>query len=192
MKPIVLATTSRYKQALFKRLDVPFILAAPDYQEVLSADEKPVNQALRLARGKAQSLVKAFSNHLIVGADQVLALGNELFTKPMNTEAAVDQVLKLSGRTHFLHTAYCILDSSTGSFKEKVVTARLRMRGDLTREEVRGLVARDGSHDCVGGYKFESLGIQLFSAVRTPDPNAIVGLPLMALAADLRPLMRNE
>lgn len=186
MNRLVLGTTSKYKIALFKRLGLPFQTASPPLEEKLVLGQDPRDQALRLAGEKADSLREAYADHVIIGADQILALGQTIFTKPGSQEKAVTQIMQLSGRTHALHTAYAILDTQTGRKKSRLVTSRLRVRGDLKEAWVRELVRRDQTQDCVGGYKWESLGIQLFTAVRTPDPNAIVGLPLLALAGDLR------
>jgi len=186
MKPIVLATTSKYKMELFEKLGFPFQTASPPCEEVFQAGLTPSEQALHLAETKARSLAADFSKHWIIGADQVLAMGKELFTKPGSVEKAAAQLLRLSGRTHCLHTAYAIYDVSEDRLRTKVVTSRIRIRSGLDPAQVQATIRLDGSQDCVGGYKFESCGIQWMSAVRTLDPTSIIGLPLISLGADLR------
>lgn len=186
MNSIILATTSKYKRALFEKLGLPFEMAPPPCEEIFHAGLTPAEQALRLAEIKVRSLAGEYPNHRIIGADQVLALGNELFTKPGTVEKAAAQLLRLSGRTHCLHTAYAIYDSAADRLLSRVVTARLRIRSGLDPQLVRKVIQLDQSQDCVGGYKFESRGIQWMSAVRTSDPSSIIGLPLISLGADLR------
>jgi len=186
VKPLLLASTSRYKQALFAKLGVPFETAAPPFEERLVAGVAPPEQALRLAEGKARSLADQWPDHLIIGADQILAVGDRILTKPGSVAAAVDQLVGLSGRTHALHTAFAILEASSGKVFGDVVTANITFFDNLDRAFLRTLVTRDETTDCVGGYKFEEGGILLMERVETPDPNAIVGLPLIALIAGLR------
>lgn len=191
MKPIVLATTSPYKIALFERLGFPFETAAPGIDEVILSGVPPQDQALRLAQEKAEALRETYPDHIIIGADQILALGKRILTKPGSSERAVEQVLSLAGRTHCLHTAYALINPARNLVRARVVTSRMRVRSKLDRDQVRDMVLADQTTDCVGGYKWECSGVQLFSAIRTPDPNAIVGLPLVALGVDLRALLKE-
>ncbi len=186
MKPIVLATTSKYKIELFGRLGLPFRTASPKFEEILNPRRPPKNQAVALATGKAQSLGKSFPGSLIIGTDQVLALGKQVFTKPGTTDRAVTQLLELSGKTHSLHSAFALWNPSTEELVTRVVTARLTFHSDFTPEYLREMVEADGSQDCVGGYKYESMGIFLMEHIRTSDTNTIVGLPLIALIRELQ------
>ena len=186
MKPIVLASQSRYKTALFERLGLPFSTAAPAFEEYIVPDLAPSDLAEFLAVEKARSLASAHSHDLIIGADQVLCLGDEIFTKPETTENAVAQLRRLVGKTHCLHTAYAILEMPQGDLVSRVVTSKLRFYADLSPGFLRQLVIQDRTQDCVGAYKFEKHGILLVESVETSDPNAITGLPLISLIADLR------
>ncbi len=181
MRPILLATQSRYKIALFEKLGLAFETAAPPFDEVLDQALLPDVLAQTLARGKAESLRAAYPEHVIVGADQVLALGDEVMGKPGTVEAAVAQLQRLSGQSHALHTAVSVLDPESGLL-EAVETATIRFWPNLSRDFLRELVERDQTTDCAGAYKFECGGILLMESVQVEDPNAIVGLPLMRLA----------
>lgn len=186
MKPIVFASQSRYKCALFRRLDLPFTPATPRFEEYVPDDMDPAPMALFLAEQKAGSLRHAYANHLIISADQVLSLGDQIFTKPENQATAVDQLRQLRGHTHWLHTAYTLLETPQGDAVSRVVPAKLRFYADLPTSFLEKIVARDRTEDCVGGYKFEEHGVLFVESVTTPDTNAILGLPLISLIADLR------
>jgi len=185
MKPILLATGSKYKAGLFERLGVPFEQAKPPYREHAEEAPDPVALASAQARGKAHSLARDWPDHLIIGTDQVLALEETIFTKPGSVAAATEQLCSLSGRTHVLHAAFFILDPRTGLSRSGLVTSRLTLWPDLDPAWIDQMVRRDETLDCVGGYKIESLGILLMEKVETEDLNAVVGLPLISLARAL-------
>ena len=188
---IVLATGSSYKIALFERLGLPFTSCSPDYEEIVPPGRAPEHVARELAEGKARSLVEVFPDHLIIGADQVLALGSEIFQKPQTTERAVAQLMRLRGKTHFLHTAVYLLNTRAGEndrARHLLVSSAITFYDDLDEGRLHRLVEADASQDCVGGYKFESRGVQLMKRVETSDTNAIVGLPLLELVGELRDL----
>lgn len=182
MKPLLLATQSRYKIALFEKLGLPFHSASPPFEENLTSPLAPDALALELARGKAQSLSTSYADHVIIGADQVLALGDQILGKPGTVAAAISQLQMLSGKTHQLHTAIAVLDAAQGIWREAVETATISFWPDLDPEFLRSLVERDQTTDCVGAYKFEEGGVLLMESVHVEDPNSIVGLPLMRLA----------
>lgn len=181
MKPLLLASTSRYKRAVFERLELPFEVAAPPYEEVKPAGVAPEKVALLLAEGKARSLAHAFPDHVIVAGDQVLELEGELLSKPGTTERAVSQIMSMAGKMHRLLTAYCVLDVASDQVRLGFDEARITFRAKLNPDFVRRLVEKDQSQDCVGGYKFESRGPLLMASVAMGDPNAIIGLPLFEL-----------
>jgi septum formation protein len=185
MKPLLLASTSKYKKQVFERLALPFDTAAPPYEEVKPPGVAPRDVALHLSEGKAQSLVSAYPERVIVAGDQVLELEGELLSKPGNLDAAVAQVMRMSGKTHRLLTAYCVLDAATGEKRQGCDEARITFHGNLNLDFVRKLVEMDRSWDCVGAYKFEAHGPLLMESVSLGDPNAIVGLPLFELIAVL-------
>lgn len=185
MKPILLGTQSSYKKSVFAKLGLAFDIASPPFEEIITPGVPPQEVAAELARGKANSLRENWSEHVIIGADQVLACEGEIFSKPGSVDAAVAQLLKLSGKTHELHTAFCVLDAETGETQEDIETARISFWPDLNADYLRNLVERDQTTDCVGAYKFESGGILLMERVEMEDPNAIIGLPLMRLARAL-------
>ncbi len=122
---------------------------------------------------------------LIIGADQVLALGAELLNKAPNMEAARAALRKLRGRTHELHSAVAFAEKGKVTWAH-VATARLTMR-DFSDAFLDDYLLRAGDRvgQSVGAYELEGLGVQLFDRIEG-DYFTILGLPLMPVLAELR------
>jgi septum formation protein len=192
VRPLVLASTSRYRRELMARLEVPFVAAAPEFDERAEdrrfAELGPADFAVHLARGKAASLRRDHSDAWILGADQVAVLPgppDELLHKPGSEEQAVDQLMRLSGRTFELVTGVVLLDAATGAVRSAVDHQRLVMR-PFGRPEAEAYVTRHRPLDCAGSFRIEDPGIKLFARIDSADFTGIIGLPLLAVAALLR------
>lgn len=192
-RPLVLASTSRYRRELLDRLEVPYVAAAPDFDERAEdgrfAAFGPADFACHLARGKAASLRAAHPDAWILAADQLAVVdegGAEgLLHKPGDEEAAVAQLLRLAGRTHELVTGVVLLDARSGARREAVDRQRLTMRA-FDEAEARAYVLRHRPLDCAGSYRIEDAGIKLFARIDGDDFTGIIGLPLLAVARLLR------
>lgn len=188
MPTVVLASTSRYRKRLLERISLPFEAESPD------VDESPVQEdsllspheiAAKLAYLKAAAVFSRRSDAIVIGSDQVAVLGNQILTKPGSREHNIAQLEKLSGQTHKLITAVCVLaPGEKREFSNEVV---LVVRS-LGSEEIERYVDHDEPWDCSGGYRIEGQGVTLFTRVDTSDPSSIEGLPLMQLTATLREL----
>lgn len=187
MPPLILASTSRYRRALLERLGLPFTAVPPSCDEEALKDPALPPQALaeRLAAMKATTTAAAHPGCVVIGSDQVCALGDELLHKPGTAARAVDQLLRLSGREHRLITAVAVVHP--GGLRRHTDITTLAMR-PLDRAALERYVAVDQPLDCAGAYKLECRGITLFKRIESQDQTAIVGLPLMALTAILAEL----
>ena len=183
-KRLVLASTSRYRKALLERLGLPFAVAAPDVDEAPLAGERPADTALRLSVLKAKSLHDKFAHALVIGSDQVAALGNERLDKPGSHENAVRQLRRVSGKAVDFHTAVTLLDTSTAKQQSKVVPCRVTFRR-LDDARIEAYLRREQPYDCAGSAKAEGLGIALIARMETDDPTSLIGLPLIALTGML-------
>ncbi|MEC5396928.1 Maf family protein [Uliginosibacterium sp. H1] len=183
--PLVLASTSVYRRALLERLGLDFAVDRPETDETALPDEAPRATAERLAIAKARAVAPRHMGSLIIGSDQVAALGERHFGKPGTIERAVAQLREMSGNTVVFHTALCLLDSRDGSYQIETVPTEVRFR-ELEETEIRRYVEREMPLDCAGSAKSEGLGISLLEYMRGDDPNALVGLPLIALCRMLR------
>ena len=182
---LVLASGSKYRRTLLRRLGLPFKVWAPDVDESARAGEFPRDTATRLARAKAQAGGRKFGSAWIVGSDQVADLDGRAINKPGTLEAARAQLLELSGHTVLFHTALCVWNARIERSHERVVTTDVAFRR-LTAAEIDRYLEREPAFDCAGSAKSEGLGISLLTRIGGDDPTALVGLPLVALSAMLR------
>lgn len=187
MPQLVLASTSRYRRALLERLGLEFEQAPPgvDEDELKAVLGDPRALAEQLARAKARAVAERFPDAVVVGSDQVGALGDERLDQPGTPERAAAQLARLSGRTHELITAVCVWRGGQEWCHTDV--ARLTAR-PLNAGEIARYVALDDPVDCAGSYKLERAGIALFERVECEDHSAITGLPLIWLVGQLREL----
>ncbi|MFV8751658.1 Maf family protein [Nannocystaceae bacterium ST9] len=185
----MLASSSRYRAELLARLELAFETCAPEFDERAHdhrfAEFGPARFATLLARGKAESLRERYPNAWVLAADQLAVCEGELLHKPGSTEAAIDQLMSLSGRTHALISAVVLLDTSSGACTSAIDQQRMTMRG-FDRDEARAYVERWQPLDCVGSYRIEDAGIKLFERIEGEDFTGIIGLPLLAVARLLR------
>jgi septum formation protein len=180
MTSLVLASTSRYRRKLLSRLHIPFETLAPDVDETPLPDETPSATALRLSALKAQAAAAAHPDALIIGSDQVLMLGSEQLGKPGNYDNAYAQLKKMQGKAMVFHTALTLLNSRTGHIQTRDVPTVVHIR-PLTDAQISAYLHKEQPYDCAGSAKGESLGIALMTRMDSPDPTALIGLPLMAL-----------
>jgi septum formation protein len=182
---IILASSSHYRRALLERLGLPFACWSPELDESALAGEPPRETAARLARLKADAGGERFSRAWVIGSDQVADLDGRAIGKPGTTEKARQQLRDVSGHSVLFHTALCVWNAREGRRHERVVTTDVSFRR-LTDAEIDRYLQRENALDCAGSAKSEGLGISLLSRLGGDDPTALVGLPLIALAAILR------
>ena len=182
---IILASGSRYRRELLGRLGLAFEAWSPEVDERPLAGEAPRDTAIRLARLKARAGAARYPQAWIIGSDQVADVAGRAVGKPGTLENARRQLAELSGRTVLFHTALCVAHGTLGRRHERVVTTDVAFR-KLAANEIERYLAREPALDCAGSAKSEALGIALLERVTSDDPTALVGLPLVALAAILR------
>lgn len=180
---LILASTSPYRRNLMERLRVSFSTMDPDIDESLRPDESAVQRASRLAQSKCEA--PSATEALIIGSDQVACLNGEILRKPGSADNAIAQLMRCSDRTLVFWTAVSVRSTVTGHHKQRLVPSEVQMR-PLTLPEIEHYVAADDPLDCAGSFKWESLGITLFQRIKTEDPTALEGLPLIALCDLLR------
>ena len=177
---LVLASTSRYRRDLLSRLHLPFEVLAPEVDETPLADETPSATALRLSVLKAQAAASTYPDALIIGSDQVLMLDSAQLGKPGSYDKAYAQLKQMQGKAMVFHTALTLLNSRTGHAQTRDVPTVVHIR-PLTDAQIEAYLKKEQPYDCAGSAKSESLGIALMTRMDSPDPTALIGLPLMAL-----------
>jgi septum formation protein len=182
---VVLASTSPFRRELLARLQISFETAAPEADESALPGEAPATTALRLAEAKARAVAQRYPDALIIGSDQVAANGSERFGKPERRENAIAQLRLMRGKEVVFHTGLCLLNSATDRVQLSCVDTHVGFR-DLSDAEIESYLDKEDALNCAGSAKSEGLGISLLSYMRGDDPNALVGLPLIALCGMLR------
>lgn len=183
--PLVLASSSRFRKALLDRLELPYQCRSPDIDETPHPDETPEALVRRLALGKASAVAQAFPAHLVIGSDQIALFDGEILGKPHTVERACANLARFSGHRVTFLTGLALLDTRSGQHQIHVEPFHVRFR-TLDRAEIERYVAREMPLDSAGSFRMEGLGVTLFEAFEGRDPNALIGLPLIALCDMLR------
>jgi septum formation protein len=186
---IILASTSATRRTMLSNAGVTFTAVASDVDEpalvARNPGWSPHEIALRLAEAKALDVARRRPEATVIGADQVLALRNKVYSKPKNEADCTAALRELRGQTHQLISAVACVRGGT---VETALTdeANLTMRN--FSEEFLDAYVKTMGPDCttsVGGYKIEGLGIQLFERVEG-DHFTILGMPLLPVLSYLR------
>ena len=185
LQKLVLASTSPYRRELLNRLGLPFDVANPRADESPLPDEAPENLAMRLSEVKARAVAQAYPDALIIGSDQVATVDGKIYGKPGTHERAVAQLRELSGKTVNFFTGLCLFDAKNGKTEVRGIPTLVKFR-ELSDTEIENYLKREPAYDCAGSAKSEGLGIALLASMQGDDPNALVGLPLIALCDMLR------
>lgn len=182
---LILASTSPYRRELLNRLGLAFDVENPQTDETPLPGETPEPLSLRLSEAKARAVAKLYPDALIIGSDQVATVDGKIYGKPGNHQNAVEQLRELSGKTVNFFTGLCLLNAQTGKADVRGIPTLVTFR-QLTDSEIENYLRREPAYNCAGSAKSEGLGIALLSSMRGDDPNALVGLPLIALCDMLR------
>ena len=184
-RPLVLASTSPFRRDLLARLGLPFAVASPAVDETLLPGEDPAAAALRLSEAKARAVAASYPRALIIGSDQVACLDGRIFGKPGTHAEATRQLRAMRGQRVNFFTGLCLLDASSGKARLRGVPTLVTFR-ELADEEIECYLRKEQPYNCAGSAKSEGLGIALIARIDGEDPNALIGLPLIALCDLLR------
>ncbi len=177
---LVLASSSIYRQELLQKLQIPFVTANPDIDETALANETPEATALRLSQAKAKAILNNYPNALIIGADQVAVLEGLQLGKPLNHANAVKQLRFMRDKEVIFYTALSLFNSFNHNMQSKVIPYRIKFR-PLSDQQIENYLHKEQPYHCAGSAKAEGLGITLIECMSGEDPNALIGLPLIAL-----------
>lgn len=185
-EPLILASASPIRATLLRQAGVPFTTATARVDEASVRDAMvaegatPRDIADALAGMKALRVSARHPGALVIGCDQVLALGREVMGKPADIPAARTQLLALRDREHRLLSAAVVCRDGEPLWRH-VGEARLRMRA-FSEDWLDAYLARnaEAATGSVGAYRIEEEGIRLFSTVEG-DYFTILGLPLLPL-----------
>ena len=190
--PLILASSSKVRARLLEAAGLAFIVEPPGLDEHTMRQAisgtgalSPQDVAEVLARAKAEAVSELARDAFVIGADQVLALGDRILSKPESMEAARGELLDLSGKSHTLHSAVALARNGVTAWAYSEAST-LTMRA-LTPQFIGRYLAAAGEEvlSSVGAYQLEGLGIQLFEKI-DGDYFSILGLPLLPLLDALR------
>jgi len=180
---LILASSSPYRRALLQRLTLPFDVQSPDIDESPRPGESPLDLAVRLAHEKAAAVAARHPGALVIGSDQVAVFDGEPIGKPGSFEAARAQLRRFSGQDVLFHTALCVTDGQRSLVEHVPTECRFLALDDARIEHYLRV---EQPFDTAGSAKAEQLGVALMERMRSDDPSALIGLPLIALCRMLR------
>ena len=183
-RELILASESRYKKKILDRLRIAFSTTAPTIDETPRSGESARALSRRLAQRKAETVANHYPNATVISTDQAAEVDSIILGKPRTNQNACDMLQKLSGKTVSFFTSVGMIQPNASCLtltEEVIVTLR-----PLEDHEIARYVKADMPLDCAGSFKVESLGISLFTSVKSEDPTALEGLPLIRLCQWLR------
>lgn len=179
-QPLILSSSSPARRALLSRLGVTFTPISPDIDETPKEGENVTQLVARLAKEKALASSKQFPDALIIGADQVGALDQEILCKPLNAERAFAQLKMVSGHVIRFYTGLCLYDAKTKSLQETIETYDVHFK-KLSDAQIKNYINKENILNCAGSFQAEGLGITLIEKFAGDDYTALIGLPLIQL-----------
>ncbi|MYD43958.1 MAG: septum formation protein Maf [Gammaproteobacteria bacterium] len=180
---LVLASGSRYRQQQLRAAGYEFESVSPNIDESPLENETPAELASRLAYQKAIAVLTSRPSAIVIGGDQVCSLNNDALGKPGTISKAIAQLQRMSNQVVIFHSAVAVLAAQQAA--QFCVPTEVRLR-ELSQTEIENYVALDSPLDSAGAIKSEKRGSHLFESVSSKDPSALIGLPLIQLAATLR------
>ena len=191
MTRLVLASQSATRMRLLKAAGIAFTAVAPSVDErameapLVLRGASPTEIAVALADAKAIDVSESEKDALVIGADQTLDCDGERWTKPPSLAVAHQQLARLSGRTHRLHSAVAVARNGRVAWRYHD-SASLTMR-PLSAAAIDAYLGEvgDAARTSVGAYQVEGPGIRLFERI-DGDYFTILGLPLLPLLLYLR------
>lgn len=186
MRKIILASASPRRKQLLKQLGLEFEVVPSDVEETLNPRLKPRHQAEELALQKAQEVAKNFDDAIIIGADTLVALGDEILGKPKDINDAKRMLKKLRGRQHTVITGFVLIDTTNNRTIIKSVETKVWFR-KVEPKEIASYVEKDEPFDKAGAYGIQGLGA-LFIEKIEGEYSGTVGLPLYTLGKELKKL----
>ncbi len=182
-KKLILASSSIYRRNLLARFHIPFEVVTPTINENPRISESPRKMAMRLSIEKAISVSNRYPESLVIAADQVLSTNNLPIGKPIDPFHAKKQLLALSGKKAVFHTAVTVTNGKKLRRKSIPTYCKFRM---LDPNLISVYLQLENPYNAAGSIKVEGLGIALLESIRSKDPSAVIGLPLLTVARMMR------
>jgi len=176
---IVLASESPRRKMLLEKLNIAFQVVPSRLAELPPMGERPNSYAARMALEKAVKVGHFYPDHLVIGADTVVAIHDTILGKPKSHSEAVLMLSRLSGQVHEVWTGICVYHARSGTEIVKAVSTQVRFR-ELTQEEIDSYVQSGEPMDKAGAYAIQGRGKSLVRDLKGSYHN-VIGLPTMEL-----------
>ena len=183
MSELILASTSPWRRQMLESAGLSVRAISPGVDERAIVDDDPGSLARRLAHMKAVAVARQFPAAVVLGADQVVSDGREIWGKPLDATDHLARLRSMRGEVHDLITGFALL--GPGVEVVGTETTRLWVRPDLTEQELEAYVQTGEGSGCAGGYAAEGRGAFLFSRIEGDWFN-VLGLPLFRVLDALR------
>jgi len=182
---LVLASASPRRQELLRNAGIPFVVHATDIPEIPNPNEAPRAFAERMAVEKAQAVFRQRPADVILGADTVVVIEDQILGKPCDQADAARMLRLLSGRTHTVITAVCLLGQRKTEFRDVRSEATLVTMEPLTDEDIRQYAESGEQMDKAGAYAIQGKASRWISRIEGDYFN-VVGLPVSLVFRMLR------
>ena len=178
---LILGSSSIYRKELLERFGVPFQCLSPDIDETPHTGEAPDALVRRLSESKAQAVAAQVVKAIVIGSDEVPILDGQILGKPGTHEGAVQQLRASSGKSVTFITGLCVLDTESGERQIDCVSVEVGFK-HLDDPTIEAYLQRDKPYACAGSIRAEGAGSAILRYIKTDDPSALIGLPLIRLS----------
>ncbi len=183
-RTIILASASPRRKELLEKAGLKFVVDASDFEEDLSLRMPARRLARYLSCEKAKAVAEKYKNAIIIAADTIISLYDQVFGKPHTNSEAIKMLNILNGRAHDVITAFTIIDTGERQSVSRSVVTKVYFR-KMTMMEIDAYVRTGEPLDKAGAYAIQGLGASIVKKIEG-DYNNVVGLPVDALMSALR------
>lgn len=177
---IILASASPRRREILQNTKLKFEVQKSDIEEVFLEEESPESMVVRLAYEKAFDVAENNRDKLVIGADTIVVLGDEVLGKPKDEREAFDMIQKLSNKTHRVITGISLIHLKKGIVVNDYQVSYVTFK-DLSEDSIKDYINTKESLDKAGGYGIQGYGALLVESIQGDYFN-IVGLPISKLS----------
>lgn len=182
---IILASTSPRRKNILEQEGIAFDVISPEFDETFKDNTFSYDKVLNVSYNKAKSIAdKVPKNSIIISADTIVVYDNKILLKPKDKKEAFNILNKLSGREHFVITAYTIFCPERDKVISKYVKSIVSF-GKLTKEQIEKYINDFHPLDKAGAYGIQELP-DYFNAKTEGSVENIIGLPIKEILEDLK------
>jgi septum formation protein len=174
--PLILASQSPRRRELLALVGIPFTVVPSSIDEAPAEGESPLSFVVRVARDKGMDVSSRVTQSVVLAADTIVTIDGDILGKPANDVDAIRMLRKLSGRSHFVYTAVCVVNQVKNEMLEGLESTEVWFN-DLSEQQILDYVRRENVMDKAGAY-----AIQGYAGLFIPKIHGnyfnVMGLPL--------------